>query len=285
MKQHPTLSAISPLKTSLVHSVTTSLALSLGQALECVFESLKAIRGTERSRGLARGTTVGDTLHFLHSRSRSRETYTLFSTAACFADAARARHLYSRPGHVMPPVGNKSRGGKARSDGRSRNTTPISTTSNDQASATSDPSSLSYLELLKEYGSLSSPPPVGQLKKIMESLRTFSDVAKIRSDTCDKGMRELSKQRRELGESIRQRELADRQAEEDRKQKELRKGKVKKEQEEAEEEKRPLTTGAHALAPQDGSAPDGMFILLLFRVHRHFVYFSHYSQTLYYGAT
>jgi len=174
----------------------------------------------------------------------------------------------------MPPVGNKSRGGKARNnDTRSRNTTPVSSTSNDQASGAGDSSSLSYDELLKDFGSLPSPPPVAQLKKIMDSLKAFSGVAKIRSDTCDKGMRELSKRRRDLSESVRQRELVERQAEDERKQKELKKAKLKKEQEDAEE--KPLTTGAHALAPQDGTLPDGELFTFLIHdtsIYLHFIY-------------
>lgn len=144
----------------------------------------------------------------------------------------------------------------------------MSTTSND-ISASSDPSTLSYDELLKEYGSLSSPPPVGQLKKIMEFLRGCSDAAKARSDNFDKGMRDYAKLRRDASETIRRKELEVRQAEEERKQKELKKAKLKKEQ----EDERPLAVGAHALAPQDGSAPSGkscfrVIVLLVYNIIR-----------------
>jgi len=164
----------------------------------------------------------------------------------------------------MPPTGGKSKGNK-RGDARSRNTTPISSTSNDQASNMGDTSSMSYEQLLKEHGSLTSPPPVGSMKKMLESLKAFGDVARLRSETCDKGMREYSKKRKELSETLRQRDFAAKQAEEDRKQKEQKKNKLRKEQEqelkqEKEQEEaaaRPLAVGAHALAPQDGSAPEG----------------------------
>jgi hypothetical protein len=156
----------------------------------------------------------------------------------------------------MPPVGTK-RGGKARNDGRSRNTTPISSTSNDQASLVNEPLTMSYADLLREYGALASPPPVGQLKKIMEALTYASGNAKDASSTCDMGMRAMAQMRRETSETIRANEMAKKQAEEDRRQKELKKTKLKKEQEEAESEKNPLTTGARALAPQDGSLLDG----------------------------
>jgi len=126
---------------------------------------------------------------------------------------------------------------------------------------------LSYEQLLKEHGSLTSPPPVGSMKKMLESLKAFGDVARLRSETCDKGMREYSKKRKELSETLRQREFAAKQAEEDRKQKEQKKNKQKKEQAQEQELKqekeqeeaaaRPLAVGAHALAPQDGSAPEG----------------------------
>lgn len=143
-----------------------------------------------------------------------------------------------------------------------------------------DTSSMSYEQLLREHGSSSSPPPVGQLKKMLESLKAFSDVARLRSETCDKGMREYSKKRKELSETLRQREYAAKQAEEDRKQKEQKKHKLKREQEqqeskqekEREENARPLAVGAHALAPQDGSAPEGkLFFLFISHVHKHIV--------------
>ena len=79
-------------------------------------------------------------------------------------------------------------------------------------------------------------------------------------------MREYSKKRKELSESLRQRDFAAKQAEEDRKQKELKKNKLKKEpepeqeqesKEKEQEEARPLAVGAHALAPQDGSVAEG----------------------------
>lgn len=173
----------------------------------------------------------------------------------------------------MPPTGGKSKGNKK---GDTRNTTPLSTTSNDQTSNMGDTTSMSYDQLLKEHGSSSSPPPVSQMKKMLESLKAFSDVAKLRSETCDKGMREYSKKRKELSESTRQREFEAKQAEEDRKQKLQKKNKLKKEQEqesqtekEREEAARPLAVGAHALAPQDGSAAEGKPSSFLNAFHRH----------------
>lgn len=128
---------------------------------------------------------------------------------------------------------------------------------------------MSYADLLKEYGTLASPPPVSQLKKIMEALNYFSSNAKEASSTCDMGMRTMAQMRRETSETIRNNELAKKQAEEDRKQKELKKSKLKKEQEEAESEQKALTTGAHALAPQDGSLLDGKRLIFFHIICRH----------------
>lgn len=118
---------------------------------------------------------------------------------------------------------------------------------------------MSYDDLLDRYGGVNSPPSSHTLKTCLESLKAFSEVAKIRSDHCDKGMRELSKRIQELRELKMERELAAEREEEEKKEK-LRKAKLKKER----EEERPMAVGAHALARQDGVQTNGAYLLILF---------------------
>lgn len=84
------------------------------------------------------------------------------------------------------------------------------------------------------------------------------DVAKERSDRCDKGMRELSRKRKELFELAHQQELEEARAEEERKE-EMRKAQ-KKENAEA----RPLAVGAHGVAKQDGSVTGQFFLICVY---------------------
>ena len=152
----------------------------------------------------------------------------------------------------MAPTGGKSKG-KGR-DVRSRNTTPISSASTEQSQAGTSVVSptMSYDQVFERYCRGTSPPASATLKKIAENLRGFTIVAKTRSDNCDRGMREFSKRRRDLLESIRDQELAERAAEEER-QERIRKSTIKKER----DENRPLAVGAHSLARQDGVETKG----------------------------
>lgn len=149
----------------------------------------------------------------------------------------------------MPPVSSKKN--KTR-DSHSRNTTPVSTGSTEQSQshvapmASSNVPQMSYDDIL-EYAGGSSPPGVATLRKIWDNLKLRSEVVKGLSDECDRGMRQMSKRKKELQETIREQELADREEEEARNEKQKRQ-KLRKEQ----DEERPLAVGAHSLARQDG---------------------------------
>lgn len=77
----------------------------------------------------------------------------------------------------------------------------------------------------------------------------------MRSDVCDKGMRELSKKRKERVEEDRARE-EEREREDERKRREVKKAaaaaKREWERDEVDDNSRPPTVGAHGLARQDG---------------------------------
>ena len=152
----------------------------------------------------------------------------------------------------MPPLKSKVK------DSRSRNGTPILGEVSDQSngsvpvSSTAPSVPVSYSDLLEKFCRGSSPPPSATLKKIHEALLICRNVAKDRSDRCDKSMRELSRKRTELFELAHQQELEEARAEEARKE-DLRKAQMS--------ESRPLAVGAHSVARQDGSAA-GKLILL-----------------------
>lgn len=150
----------------------------------------------------------------------------------------------------MPPVSSKKN--KTR-DSHSRNTTPVSTGSTElsQLSMKSNSPHMSYDDILEQHAGGSSPPGAATLRKIMENLKARSETVKNLSDESDKGLRLMSKRRKELQETIREQELADHQEEEARKEK------IKRQKRKEQEEERPLAVGAHALARQDGGEPDG----------------------------
>ena len=101
----------------------------------------------------------------------------------------------------------------------------------------------------------SSPPPSGTIKKIGTSLKSHSDVTRNRSETCDKGMREISRKRKHVVEQAREQERADREAEETKKERIKQQSKLKKER---DTDDRPLAVGAHSMARQDGLDTRGM---------------------------
>lgn len=162
---------------------------------------------------------------------------------------------------TMPPLTNSSKS-KVREARRSisRNTTPLSTGTN--AGAPAEPECTEYLQtplssllipatspyddLLDKFGSGAGIPGAGQLSNFADELKKLTESARIRSEACDHGMRELAKRRKERIKQERQHEEAARQAEE--KKEELRRANEKKEQ----EEQRPPTVGARGLARQDG---------------------------------
>jgi len=143
---------------------------------------------------------------------------------------------------------------------RSRNTTPVSTASTEHsqnltASAVLPSSTMSYLDILDKCTRGSSPPPSGTIKKIGASLKCHSDLTRNRSETCDKGMREISRKRKYVVEQAREQERADREVEETRKERIKQQGKSKKER---DADDRPLAVGAHSMARQDGLDIQGM---------------------------
>lgn len=101
----------------------------------------------------------------------------------------------------------------------------------------------------------SSIPDSKAIDTIIDSINRLLDVAEARGKVCDRGMRLLSAQRKDQVETERReqeridREAADEAAEMGRQATKMRK---KKDSSKVREE-RPLTHGAHILAPQDGS--------------------------------
>lgn len=147
---------------------------------------------------------------------------------------------------------------------RSRNTTPVSTASTEHsqnlgATAVLTSTIMSYLDILDRCMRGSSPPPSGTIKKIGASLKSHSDVTRNRAETCDKGMREISRKRKYVIEQAREQERADREADETRKERIKQQSKLKKER---DTDDRPLAVGAHSMARQDGLDVQGMCLAL-----------------------
>lgn len=181
--------------------------------------------------------------------------------------------------------------GKAKSrDGRrsrSRNTTPISNISipissnnpshtaylNIDLSNLMVPVNVTYEHLLNQHGGGQGIPDPASLNSMVDNLKMLGQLAEERGTTCDGGMRELSKRRKERVEDDHrlERENRDREEKEREKEKEKEKAslkrvaedeevrgrkslktkKVKKERSSVREE-RPLAVGAHGVARQDG---------------------------------
>ncbi len=169
----------------------------------------------------------------------------------------------------MPPLpsqkSQKGTGKKGRDvrQSRSRNTTPslVNTGAQGEAGYTA------YLDLpitqfrtaddiTEHYGS--TIPSSKDLEALLERLKRLVDVVEIRGAVCDKGMRMLAQTRKERLEEIEterrdeERKVRDAAEEEERGRNKANKVKKRKELSSTREE-RPLTHGAHTLAPQDGS--------------------------------
>ncbi|KAG8533875.1 uncharacterized protein KY384_001616 [Bacidia gigantensis] len=172
----------------------------------------------------------------------------------------------------MPPAVTKSKPkGKDGRQSRSRNTTPgsavsapltSSTPSHSAISGNTDPnlmvpSNISYGTILERHVATTGIPDPSHLETITNDLKTLAQLASVRSDANNKGMRDLSERRKLVLEEEREREHARIQAEAE-------KGRLQKEAEDEEErerkrkersiqrEERPLNVGAHGLARQDG---------------------------------
>ena len=148
-------------------------------------------------------------------------------------------------------------------EGQSRNGTPLSVEipdSSDGGPSTSPMSTanISYGDILDQYCRGSSPPASATLKRIADALKICSDVAKDRSDFCDKAMRETLRRKQELVEVVREQELEEKRIAEEQ-QDQLRQAALKHQQESA----RPPAVGAHSLARQDGKDSTGMAIHML----------------------
>lgn len=186
----------------------------------------------------------------------------------------------------MPPVAGKSKtkGGRESRRSRSRNTTPssvgasASSTFGGGSTAFLDmplsqlmvPTNLNYDDILERHGSSMGIPDTKHLDTLAADLRALAQLAELRGQVCDKGMRDLSHRRKERLEEEREKERENRDAE-DRKERIRREtvaqdaederaknGKLKKRKDRSSNrESRPLAHGAHGVARQDGLDPDG----------------------------
>jgi transcriptional adapter 3 len=170
----------------------------------------------------------------------------------------------------MPPTHSQKGTGKKGRDmrqSRSRNTTPSLSSSVLPASESGDTAYLGLPiqsfrtsdDIVEPYG---SPIPTSKdLEMLLDRLRRLVAVVEDRGVVCDKGMRMLAQARKDRLEEIEnqrrdeehnerlKKEAAD---EEERGRNRANKIKKKKDVSSVREE-RPLTHGAHGLAPQDGS--------------------------------
>ena len=175
----------------------------------------------------------------------------------------------------MPPLpGQKGTGKKGRDarQSRSRNSTPIltGTTANSSTSQT-DTSETSLLELPRSSFSvcedvLSSDislaiPSSRDIEAISEKLQKLSQSLETRGSTFDRGMRLLAEMKKDRSQEDQQErreeerhERQKRDAADDEERGRHKAAKLKKRKDiSASREERPLTHGAHGLAPQDGS--------------------------------
>ena len=173
----------------------------------------------------------------------------------------------------MPPMpGQKGTGKKGRDvrQSRSRNTTPSLGGGTNSSLPHSDNSETAYLELpvqqfrtsddiVEQYGS--AIPNSKDLEALTERLQRLVEIVETRGFVCDRGMRMLAQARKERVDEIeterrdeerKERLKRDAADEEERGRNKANKVKKRKDVSTAREE-RPLTHGAHGLAPQDGS--------------------------------
>ncbi len=118
---------------------------------------------------------------------------------------------------------------------------------------TMDPFPETTLDSFADPAYSSTIPPASVINAMIESVNRLLEIAEARGIACDRGMRELSKQRKDQVE-IEAREFEGRErALSDEMRRNGSSGKIKKKSGKRDEEERPLTHGAHGLAPQDGS--------------------------------
>lgn len=172
---------------------------------------------------------------------------------------------------MAPASKGKGKGREARPS-RSRNTTPSSSFSSGPnivvpsvSYLENDPSKLliptsQYAEILDHMGGTGPIPDSKSLESLVEHLKSLSQMADARGDTCNMGIRELSRKRKDVGEEP---EPIDREAtrmkreidEDDDVVQPTKGGKLKKRKERggSVKEERPLNHGAHELSRQDGA--------------------------------
>ncbi|KAI7973341.1 hypothetical protein EIK77_002280 [Talaromyces pinophilus] len=174
-------------------------------------------------------------------------------------------------------MANKSKGkGRDSRQSRSRNTTPSSGLSASTTTAASTAPgyldnefaklfagvTVQYSDLLEQSGGGGNIPDIKTLELISENLKTLSQLADTRGDTCNAGMRELSQRKKDVIEDQHQQEMErdaedrvkmKREADDDEETSRAFKGnKLKKRKERPPKEDRPLAVGAHEVSRQDG---------------------------------
>lgn len=161
----------------------------------------------------------------------------------------------------------KGKGRDARQS-RSRNTTPSSASApaipslpiqsylENDVTKHIDLASVQYSDVL-DLVSAQNIPDSKTLEALVEHLKGLSDMADLRGEVCNAGMREMSQKRKEVDDQELDREVRDRsklkrETEEDD---DIHKGgKLKKRKERPSgKEERPLNHGAHEVARQDGA--------------------------------
>lgn len=191
---------------------------------------------------------------------------------------------------TMPPLPGKTKA-KGRDQGRSshsRNTTPSSNISAPISivAATNTayldllianlaiPKDISYDDILERHGGGGGIPDPKHLEAMADNLKTLSQRAEARGQTCDAAMRELVARQKEIKleeERVKEKAIRDKAAQDAAEKESLRKAaeeeegaksrkesskkalKLKKKKEQSMKEERPLAQGAHAVAKQDGS--------------------------------
>ena len=182
----------------------------------------------------------------------------------------------------MPPLGNKSKNKtKENRQSRSRNTTPSSQLSAPTSVTAASPETTAYLRLpanslmipsnllyddvvSDRNGGNGGIPDPQNLEKLVNNLRSLSQLAETREAECDRGMRELVVRRKQVVEEEREREReaqeaeerarSKRQAEESNVENAGKSHKLKKKKDLVKvKEERPPAHGAHGVARQDGS--------------------------------
>lgn len=172
----------------------------------------------------------------------------------------------------MPPGQKAKKGGRDVRRSNSRNSTPISTGASITmpTSETTETALLeipikslkssSYDDLVEQHTGAAIPDSKG-LDALIERLNQHILIVNERARVCDRGMRLLSANRKERAEELeterrdqerKERTRVSREAEEEERGRKASKMKKRKDTS-ITREQRPLTHGAHGLAPQDGS--------------------------------